>query len=76
MFGDLKHAVISHILNTFNTIVCSQILHKFDANITDVKVTFLHYVSENLKTLCWVVTSQQRLMAMTRKHRLTSRDDI
>ena len=76
MFGDLKHAVISHILNTFNTIVCCQIYHKFDANTTDVKVTFLYHFTEILKTLYWAVTSQQRFMAMTSKHRLTSRDDI
>ena len=29
-----------------------------------------------MKTLCWAVTSQQRFIAMTSKHHLTSRDDI
>ena len=32
LFDDLKHAVISYILNTLNTIVYSQIELKFDAN--------------------------------------------
>ena len=32
LFVDLKHAVILYFLNTLNTILCSQIEHKFDPN--------------------------------------------